>query len=162
MRALSADPSAVPLRVAADRLGISRHAVRQRIRRGTLQAFTRDGRWYVYVGEADTSADPSGRISRIGPADPSTERIADGSADTSGDLRALVTTVQEENRRLYTQLEARAREVQELHVLLQQAQTMRSLPAPSSTTEPPTAPRRRSWRPSWLWLWRWPSKEPPR
>ena len=149
MRALSADPSAVPLRVAAERLGISRHAARQRIRRGTLQAFIRGGRWYVYLSTADTSADPSDRLSRIGPADSSTERSADGSADTAGDLRALVATVQEENRRLYAQLEARTREIQELHVLLQQAQAVRSLPAPSSTTDRPVAARRHPWWAIW-------------
>lgn len=97
------DPSAVPLRRAADQLGITRHAVRQRIRRGTLTSYTRDGRWYVIL-PADLSGADTRTPPRTSPAegyaDPSVDQSAntqpDPSADTSGDLRTLVDHLQGE------------------------------------------------------------------
>jgi len=98
---------------AAARLGVSTDTIRRRIGRGTLTAHrdpTAQGfRWQVEL--------PDGSQSMDGHHDNST-------------LESLVATLQTQVQAQTQELEARRREVQELHVLLQTAQS--ALTAPKS------------------------------
>jgi len=107
----------------AARMGITSEAVRKRISRGTLAATKQDGRWHVVLdGILDAS-----RPSRAGrPVQDTGQDVQDNRPD---DKDHLIQVLSEE-------LEARRREVQELHVLLQTAQT--ALMAPKA-------------RPWWRW-----------
>lgn len=67
-----------PLALAARTLGISTAAVRQRIRRGSLPAEKRDGRWYVGVGGFDATE------SVVGVSNVTTTRLEPATVD--GDL----------------------------------------------------------------------------
>jgi len=121
----------VPMREAAERLGISIAAVRQRIRRGTLESFKgEDGRWYVRI-PAVPDAIPDGVPSAVSPADDVT--------------RALLDTLRSENAFLRGEIEVRnrelmdrTREVQELHVMLQTAQRL----IPATVPDAPHPPER--------------------
>jgi hypothetical protein len=125
---------------AARRLGVSVATIRRKLHSGELQGSrepTSQGfKWLVELPE-DT---------RLPEGEPTGE--PDGEADTSrletssdGEVAALKELV----RVLETELEARRREVQELHVLLQQAQ--KALPTPR-------VPGRAWWRRFWpLGLW---------
>jgi hypothetical protein len=93
---------------AARRLGITPDAVRKRISRGTLEAHKRDGRWFVVLDVQDKESKTR-------------EETRPGHNHSEDDKDRIIAILQEE-------LEARRREVQELHVLLQQAQA--ALPAP--------------------------------
>ena len=112
----------VPMREAADRLGVSVAAVRQRIRRGTLESFKgEDGRWYVRipaVPDAVPDAVPYGVPAAVSPpvhpADDATRVLLDTLRSENAFLRGEVEV---RNRELMD----RTREVQEFHVLLQNA-----------------------------------------
>ena len=128
---------------AAQRLGISDHTVRRRIKAGELPA-RRDhtGRLWVTLADADTTA----------PASSATAPRAPDSApddQSSAVYRELVASLQRQIETQALELDARRREVQELHVLLQQAQ--RALPAaPAQQIDREEAqieqPRRRWWQ----------------
>jgi len=102
---------------AARRLGVSTDTIRRRIGKGELLAQrepTAQGfRWEIELGPDDQPLNGHDR-----------------------DNELLVTTLQAQVQAQAEELDARRREVQELHVLLQSAQTAL------------TAPERRSW-------WRW-------
>jgi hypothetical protein len=127
----------VPLRAAVALLGVSDDTIRRRIKAGTLTARqepTAAGfRWLVdvpadAVPHRDPHADP-----QHGPAESAPDPQASAGNGHAGEvaaLRELVTVLRD-------QLDARTREVAELHVLLQRAQ----LPAPVGQSEPaPTTP----------------------
>jgi excisionase family DNA binding protein len=77
----------------------------------------------------------------------------DGGPDTGPDVSSpLVAQLEAEVRFLRAELEARRREVQELHVLLQRAQ-MLALPAPRDETLPTDGMVSRPWWGRWRW-WR--------
>jgi len=99
---------------AAAQMGITPEAVRKRIARGTLRATKQEGRWHISLKDIgqDTRQDT-------------------GQDTGQDDKDRLIQTLTEE-------INARRREVQELHVLLQTAQAAL------------TAPERRPW---WRW-WR--------
>jgi len=99
---------------AAAQMGITPEAVRKRIARGTLRATKQEGRWHVDIGEAtrqDTGKDT-------------------GQDDHPNDKDRLIQALTDE-------LTSRRQEIQQLHVLLQSAQTALT-----------PAPERRPW-------WRW-------
>jgi len=107
----------VDIGTAATRMGITPEAVRKRIARGTLPATKQEGRWYVTLGTSngyhpqDTGQDAGQDTGR-------------NVQDTwQNDKDRLIQTLTDE-------LEARRREVSELHVLLGQAQA--ALPAPKN------------------------------
>lgn len=124
--------AAVTIREAARRLGVSEDTVRRRMRRGDLVGVREDTaagfRWLVEVPEEGPEAE-------AGPT--GSAELLEVALAHERDVRAL----------LERELEARRREVSELHVLLQNAQ--RLLPAP---TDPdpleasPSSGRRLSWR----------------
>ena len=130
---------------AARRLGVSVATIRRRLHSGELQGFqepTSQGfKWLLEVPELTTVGTP-----RKSHSQTNSEGVSDGASDlgdgmsgvstTEGEVAALKETI----AILREELEARRRDVQELHVLLQQAQA--ALPAPRD---------HRSW---WQRLWR--------
>jgi hypothetical protein len=126
----------ITLAEAARRAGTTPAILRKRAQRGTLAGAVKvEGAWYVETpGEAPGQAVPR----------------PDGTPDGT-DARArwpdLVATLQQENSRLWAELEARRREVERLHTLLAQAQA-RALPAAVVETTPadPDRPRLPWWR----------------
>ncbi len=118
----------VPMREAAERLGISIAAVRQRIRRGTLESFKgADGRWYVRIPIV-----PDGVPSAVSPADDVTRALLDTLRSENAFLRGEVEI---RNR----ELADRTREVQELHVMLQTAQRLIPATVPDAPHPPEQA-----------------------
>jgi len=109
----------VDISTAAARMGITPEAVRKRISRGTLRATKQDGRWYV------TPEAKKGHH-HLDAGQDTTHHVQDGRPDDKDRLIQMLTE----------EIEARRREVQELHVLLQTAQAAL------------TAPKDRPW-------WRW-------
>jgi len=123
---------------AAQRLGVSEHTVRRRIKAGELPA-SRDSTGRLWVTLADPGATPS-ESSATAP------RTPDSPPDSqSAVYRELVASLQRQVETQALELDARRREVQELHVLLQQAQ--RALPAAPAQQIDQDAPR----RPWWKW-----------
>ncbi len=121
----------VPMREAADRLGISVAAVRQRIRRGTLESFKgEDGRWYVRTLIVPDAV-PDAVSPAVSPADDLTSALLDTLRSENAFLRGEVEV---RNRELMD----RTREVQELHVMLQTAQRL----IPATVPDAPHAAER--------------------
>ncbi len=143
---------------AAARLGVSPDAVRKRIRRGTIRGYKVDGGWRVVLPTVSPlSPDSDGGSSRTGP---------ESGLDVARDA-ALAYFEREHERlvrehdRLLALTEQQAQTIAELVARLSSVR-VENAPTSPSAPEPPTASRRRSWRPSWLWLWRWPQREPSR
>ena len=153
----SGEPVDIP--TAARLLGISPEAVRLRIRRGTLAAERWEGTWVVWPGHSlhvvghdhptdqahDRPTNRPGRPPRHGRAD----QLAEA---TIGARDREIARLEETVRLLTTELEARRREVAELHVLLQRSQGPVVLPVghsdqpPERPTNRPTGPRPPWWR----------------
>jgi predicted site-specific integrase-resolvase len=122
--------ASVTIKEAAERLGISEVTIRRRLRTGQLKGYQESpptGKWFIEVSDDDVEQGEAG-------------------ADDDDDVLELVDALRDTIKRqdevialLKHQLEAREREVQELHVLLQQSQT--ALPAAGDN---------RSW---WYKLW---------
>jgi len=133
----------VDIGTAAIQLGITTEAIRKRIGRGTISASKKDGRWDIILdGVQDAS-----RTSRAGHPGVDTEQDVqdgdqDGVQDTSKDrdkdtlIEALTRELEIRNK----EVQEFHRTVQELHVLLSQAQTQIRAAL--------TPPQRRAW-------WRW-------
>ena len=118
------------IKEAAERLGISEVTIRRRLRTGQLKGYQQSpltGKWFIEVSDDDVEQ---------GEVD--TDEY-DDSLELVGALRDTIKRQDEVIALLKHQLEAREREVQELHVLLQQSQT--ALPAAGDN---------RSW---WYKLW---------
>jgi len=127
----------ITLAEAAHRAGMTPTILRKRAQRGTLTGAVKvDGAWYVETPGQD-KARPTG--------------TPDGT-DAGARWPDLVAALQQENGRLWGELEARRREVERLHTLLAQAQA-RALPAPAEVAQPAStasqmataAPQRRRW-----------------
>ena len=105
----------VSIQEATQALGVAQDTVRRRIRRGELQAHqesTPQGfRWVVELGEEEV---------RAGPMPPHGRGIGDVQIGEAQGLRELVDTLKAQVKAQGEQLEARCREVEELHVLLQE------------------------------------------
>jgi DNA-directed RNA polymerase specialized sigma24 family protein len=107
--------AAVTIQEAARHLGVSQDTIRRRIRKEELQARqmpTPQGfRWVMELEglEEDAPAAPTP------PHRPGIGQVEDGQ-----DLRELVDVLRSQLQSLEEELVARRREVQELHVLLQQ------------------------------------------
>ena len=112
----------VDITTAAGRMGITPEAVRKRIARGTLPATKQDGRWYVVLDGQDGQG-PASWTGR--PTPDGIDSVQDAVQD---DKDKLIEVLQAQVESQGAQLEARTREVQELHVLLQQTQA--ALPPP--------------------------------
>jgi len=92
-------PETVDSHQASQRLGITEDAIRKRIARGTLEGYKEDGRWWVQVPEN-------------GQRQPETDRT-DGKDIAIAAMGARIDSLER-------QLEAREREVGQLHHLLAQ------------------------------------------
>ncbi len=114
----------VPIAEAARRLGVSVDTVKRRLRNGELQGHKQPGRggfsWLIEL-EGSSPSNNWGNAS----ANATDASVNDGQVQV---LHELVEVLKNEVGRLKGELEAKGREVQQLHVLLQQAQT--ALPAP--------------------------------
>jgi hypothetical protein len=120
---------------AARRLGVTEDTVKRRLRKGELQGERKERpqgyTWMVELPdeESETDSTVTGTVSSLGD-----DTV--GHQVSNGEVRRLEEMVS----MLQHQLEVREREVQELHVLLQQAQT--ALAAPRNN------------RPWWRKVWR--------
>ncbi len=122
-----------PIAEAANRLGISKTAMRRRVERRTVDAIKgNDGQWLVAVPDDEQlPATPPG-VPRGTPEPPTRDTPT---WDTlAAQLGFLQTQLVEKDR----QLAAREREVQELHVMLQTSQRL----IPPTTPDAPHVPER--------------------
>jgi hypothetical protein len=132
----------VTLAEAAHHLGVSVDTVRRRLQKGELkgqqQARPQGFTWLIDIPE---ETEPSSSIagSQADAEVNSEVSLAACQAEISR-LESMVAMLQDRVNAQQEELEARRREVQELHVLLQQAQA--ALPAPRDN------------RPWWQRLWR--------
>jgi predicted transcriptional regulator len=118
------------IKEAAERLGISEVTIRRRLRTGQLKGYQESppaGKWYIEISDDYVEQE----VYNTDEDDDSLELV--------GALRDTIKRQDEVISLLTHQLEAREREVQELHVLLQQFQI--ALPAAGDN---------RSW---WYRLW---------
>jgi excisionase family DNA binding protein len=118
------------IKEAADRLGISENTVRRRLHTGLLKGYQEDppyGRWLIELSDEDIEA--AGQSAGDGVT---TELVAA--------LRDTIRRQEETLEQFSQQMESKDRQIEQLHVLLQQAQA--ALPAPRNG---------RSW---WKWWWR--------
>ncbi len=118
------------IKEAAERLGISEVTIRRRLRTGQLKGYQESpptGKWFIEVSDDEVER---GEVDAYEDDDPF--ELVDA-------LRGTIKRQDEVIELLKHQLEAREREVQELHVLLQQSQA--ALPASGGN---------RSW---WYKLW---------
>ena len=111
----------ISIREAAQLQGVSQDTIRRRIRRGELKAHqepTPQGfRWLVELELEVAQAEPTQTQG---------QGIGDAHAGEGQVLRELVETLRSQVQGQGEELEARRREVSELHILLQQ----KALPAP--------------------------------
>jgi hypothetical protein len=133
---------------AAASLGVSQDTIRRRIRKGELKAekvYTPKGPAWMIDLPDDAQADETVASANAheGAEQAYAGRDTDGYAEPNGDSRtawAEVHRLEQMVSILQSEVETRRREVQELHVLLQQAQA--ALPAPREN------------RQSWWRFWR--------
>jgi len=102
------DNNRVDIATAAAQMGITPEAARKRIARGSLDAVKEDGRWYI-----TTNGHVQDNEHHV---QDSVQDRPDNRPDDRPDSKDKLIEV------LTEELEARRREVQELHVLLQTAQ----------------------------------------
>ncbi len=121
----------VSVPAAARYLGITEHAVRQRAQRGSLPSRRDTGKVLIGIEQE--------QVTRELPDEPSElpdEQPADLSHEINDDMRFL----REQNARLTRMIESmqrdHAREVQELHVLLQNAQRLIPATVPDAPQPP--------------------------
>jgi len=120
----------VDIGTAAIRMGITTEAIRKRIGRGTIPATKQDGRWHIVLDGVQDAVQDASSTSGVGrPAQDTGPDVQDDRPDDKDRLIQILTT----------ELDARRREIGELHVLLQTTQTALA-----------AAPARRPW---WRW-WR--------
>jgi excisionase family DNA binding protein len=124
---------------AAKRLGVSKDSIYKRISRGTLPVYRVDGRTYVVLdGTAAATAARDGRSART-----------DGHRPSEAWPR-LVAALEAQVAAQAVELEARRREVKELHVLLERAQRL-ALPAPRDDALPSDGTASRPWWAALRW-----------
>jgi hypothetical protein len=143
----STDTTLVPIRIAAEQLGLSRHAVRQRIRRGTLHAVCRDGRWFVALDSVHTRVSagagprtPPRTDTRTPPWRDTAEGSREGEADTTDDLHQLVGTLQAENTRLWHELDVRTEELRRKDTIIMQLAGRPMIAAATPMSDSPPSP----------------------
>jgi hypothetical protein len=106
----------VPLRDAAERLGTTVDAVRMRIRRGALQAYKIDGKWFVHLPEQKTehaSEQPEQDAEQRG------EQFTERDQDTAiSALREIIDRQDREIAFLRAEVESRRQAESEFRVIL--------------------------------------------
>jgi transposase len=118
----------VSIKEAARRLDVSDLTIRRRLNSGELQGIQepkgKSHIWWVLMPEEETESEAKNLE----------QELEDNSRGEVEALRELVAVLKEQLDTKDKQLETRAREVQELHVLLQQTQA--ALPAPKENHRP--------------------------
>jgi hypothetical protein len=130
---------AVPIPLAAERLGLTSEAIRMRLKRGTLTGEKVDGRWVVNVPRLN--ADPTAtkpppehdQDAEQGQTQRATQR------DQSGE-RELIEALRSENAFLRSELATRTEEIQRRdHIIAGFIQRLPELPAGQSDPGPRAA-----------------------
>ena len=132
----------VTLAEAAHHLGVSVDTVRRRLQKGELQGQQQARpQGFIWLIDIPEETEPSSSVagSQVDAEVNSEVSLAACQAEISR-LESMVAMLQDRVNAQQEELEARRREVQELHVLLQHAQA--ALPAPRDN------------RPWWQRLWR--------
>ena len=114
---------------AAERLGVTPNAVRQRMRRGSIR-YEKDenGLTFVYLHPEDTRRDDGERV---------TERVQDTNSDASHDT--LIEELQEQNRRLWQELADRSEELRRRdHIIMSLTQRIPELEPVQHEAKPET------------------------
>ena len=145
------DQDAVGISEAAERLGISVEAIRQRIRRKKLEAYkVQDGTWRIVL--ASPTAHPNGvqdsvQVTVQAPVGPS-----DGQKELVAQLKGEVVFMRDE---MVKQREQWAEESRRKDVIIAElTQQLKALPAKvkeevEATPPPPAAPQRSWWQRLW-------------
>ena len=115
---MDADKELVEIASMAGKMGITPDAVRKRIARGTLKATKREGRWYVAL-DAHEGKGPASWTGR--PAQNGLDGVQDAITVRQDDKDRLIEALQAQVASQGEALDARRREVQELHQLLARA-----------------------------------------
>jgi hypothetical protein len=144
---------------AAHQLGVSPDTVKRRIKRGELPTRkdqTQTGwRWLVYVAVVPAAPADGALTASAAPAGVAPPAPAPPPADVRR-LEQLVASQEATIAEQRVELEARRREVQELHLLLERAQRL-ALPVPRDDVQPPaSAESAGADQPCpWWERWRW-------
>ena len=141
----NADQVGMSISEAARRLGVSRDAMRQRIRRGTVRSAKVDGAWIVYLDGPGMVTGDGGRSDGAG-TQPRTEGT---DADQDATRTELIDQLRGEVAWLRQRLEEAETERAEMRWLLahaQQTQAARALPPPAYAPTPTPVPRPPWWR----------------
>ena len=145
----NADLVGASISEAARRLGVSRDAMRQRIRRGTVRSAKVDGAWVVYLDGPGTATGDGGWSDGAG-TQPWTEET---DTDRDATRTELIDQLRGEVAWLRQRLEEAEVERSEMRrLLLAHAPAARALPAGEASRAPeqvpqhvPPSPLRRSW-----------------
>ena len=157
----------VPLVDAATRLGLTTEALRKRVQRGSVPGHKRDGQWYAVLPPQGERPATAGQVAGQDPAATSHDGRSDQprldapeaavagqtvqGLDTDQPPPSEAVALRDEVAFLRGELEARRREVQQLHTLLAQAQQL-ALPPPVDRLD--ARPNNRPGRPD-----TWPDTE---
>ncbi len=134
---------------AAQHLGLTTEAVRQRVRRGALRSEKIDGTLFVFLSTSDCGSDDHATDDATGPNPDATNH----QPQVDEAHRMLVEQLQRENERLWAELAKRDDELHRRDVLLREALEWRAAIAPQSSamtthtshTSTPTQARSRRW-----------------
>ena len=113
--------AALPLAEAAARLGLSRDALRMRIRRGTARGFKRGGQVFVWLDQADAPEAPAAPPARAADARPAKRAWPALVARQRREIARLIR----ETDRLNARLERHLEEAREMRQMLQREQVLR-------------------------------------
>ena len=174
----------LPLLDAAERMGLTTEALRKRIQRGSVPGHKRAGQWYAVLPPQGERLDVARQVAGQNPDTTSHDGSSDQPRPDTPETAVAGQTVQgpdsdqtppsaavalrDEVAFLRGELEARRREVQQLHTLLAQAQQL-ALPPPvdrldarpdtrpgrpdtwqdTEQERPDATPQRRSWWKFW-------------
>lgn len=129
----------VDVKTAAAQLGLSEEAIRKRIKRGTLDAYKVDGKWFIRLDKLpdsvqDTSSQPDNT-----QAQALQELVEARQQAAAAELRAAVA--EEAVRRLEAERENHLQQISGLQVALDQQQRLHAALQHSLTLPPPQAKR---------------------
>ena len=128
------------IKLAAAHFGVSENAIWQRIKRGTLHTVKVSGRTYVLI-DGQPATDPR-------PTDRQTERPTETDRQPTEDhnaviteLRGTITRLEQDNQRLWGEVEARRQAEGELRIIIANlTDSLKALPAQTTTDDRPADP----------------------
>ncbi|CAN5819857.1 hypothetical protein BH23CHL2_BH23CHL2_24160 [soil metagenome] len=137
-------PVGYTIRQASDLLGISENAVRQRIKRGTIEAEKIGGRWRINLDDHQSITRPTTSTDHQSTTTPTTSTDRQSTTtptntSTTSDQTELVEVLREEIEFLRDQLDQRTQAERELRLII--ARLAERIPElPSSTTQSTATP----------------------